>query len=187
MSLWSETDNLIEPTDLNQIDDLWEIDGDDIVPRDGTIPSGNTLWVLNPDGSISPSEAEEQYTVYNNIIERRQQYFINEGGNPHRYIELYGGKLVEILYAEPDIMSYRSDYYYNGKSNTLYIKSGRWASINVITDNVDDEFVYVNNVRISKLANEPNPKTYSNEYYYNIITNKIYKRILYWSRHTDGT
>jgi hypothetical protein len=52
------------------------------------------------------------------LIDRRRPG--SEGGNPHRFVELYGGEAVEVTAFEPDPVTYRTDYYYNSIRNVLY-------------------------------------------------------------------
>ena len=42
------------------------------------------------------------------------------GYNPHRFIELFGGKMVETLRHEPDALTFRDEYYYNTRINVLF-------------------------------------------------------------------
>lgn len=47
---------------------------------------------------------------------------ITIGYNPHRFIELFGGEVVEIWNYEPDPRTFRGDYYYNARTNQLFRK-----------------------------------------------------------------
>jgi hypothetical protein len=64
---------------------------------------------------------------------------ITSGYNPHRFVELYGGEVVEVSQYEPDPQSYRGKFYYNARTNQLYKKLfiGRiyayWKSISEIS------------------------------------------------------
>jgi hypothetical protein len=54
------------------------------------------------------------------------------GGNPHQFIELYGGKLVEMVAHQPSASTFRDEYYYNTMENQLYKKNNnppRWVRI----------------------------------------------------------
>lgn len=44
------------------------------------------------------------------------------GGNPHRFIELFGGEMVECLWYEPDPNTSRSEFYYNTRLNKIFRK-----------------------------------------------------------------
>lgn len=44
------------------------------------------------------------------------------GFNPPRFVELYGGQLVDCLAYEPDAVTFRRLYYYNTTANVLYKK-----------------------------------------------------------------
>ena len=44
------------------------------------------------------------------------------GYNPHRFIELFGGEMVEVWSYEPDPRTFRGDYYYNARINQLFRK-----------------------------------------------------------------
>lgn len=46
----------------------------------------------------------------------------SQGGNPHRFVELRGGREVCMLTAEPDPETYREKYYYNSRLNRLFMK-----------------------------------------------------------------
>jgi hypothetical protein len=45
-----------------------------------------------------------------------------QGFNPWRFVELYGGEVIEPTAFEPDPVTYRSSYYYNTTTNRLYMK-----------------------------------------------------------------
>lgn len=44
------------------------------------------------------------------------------GYNPHWMVERFNGKMVEVLYLEPDPNTFRDDYYYNARTNQLFKK-----------------------------------------------------------------
>lgn len=44
----------------------------------------------------------------------------SQGYNPHRFVELHGGTMVEPTAHEPDPATHRQDYYYNSVTNALY-------------------------------------------------------------------
>lgn len=43
-------------------------------------------------------------------------------GLPHRYIEQYGGKPVQLSFYAPDPMTFRDGFYYHSRENQLYKK-----------------------------------------------------------------
>jgi hypothetical protein len=43
-------------------------------------------------------------------------------GLPHQFLELLGGKPVEMIYYEPDANTFRDQYYYNTRENKIYKK-----------------------------------------------------------------
>ena len=54
------------------------------------------------------------------------------GGNPHQFVELLGGKLVEMVAYQPDPLTFRDEYYYNTMTNHLYKRYNdppRWKRI----------------------------------------------------------
>ena len=75
-------------------------------------------------------------TTVADVIARRGQS--TTGYNPHRFVELFGGTVVEAINYEPDPQTYRQEYYYNSRVNQLFKKlkiSGDtdfyyWKSIN---------------------------------------------------------
>lgn len=44
------------------------------------------------------------------------------GGNPHRFVELFGGEIVSFSITEPDPQTFRGAYYYNTRQNRLFKK-----------------------------------------------------------------
>lgn len=66
------------------------------------------------------------------VDSRRHPYSI--GGNPHNFIELFGGDMVEMTAFEPDARTFRGEYYYNTVLNQLFrkitaTKAGKKSSI----------------------------------------------------------
>ncbi len=54
------------------------------------------------------------------------------GGNPHQFIELYGGSLVKMSAYAPSPITFRDEHYYNTMENQLYKKANdpvRWMRI----------------------------------------------------------
>lgn len=64
---------------------------------------------------------------------------VTNGYNPHRFVELYDGEVVQVLHYEPDPQSYRGKFYYNARTNQLYKKLltgglyAYWKSISEIS------------------------------------------------------
>lgn len=60
----------------------------------------------------------------NNTLETINHYRKNilPSSNPHRFIELIGGREVKMLFFEPDPETFRDDFYYNSRRNVLYKK-----------------------------------------------------------------
>ncbi len=44
------------------------------------------------------------------------------GYNPHRWVEQYGGEIVPYQNYAPDPITFRSQYYYNTRTNQLFKK-----------------------------------------------------------------
>lgn len=62
------------------------------------------------------------------------------GGNPHQFVELLGGKMVEIWAYPPDPLTFREEYYYNSTINELFKKDNdpvRWKRISEIVQSDD--------------------------------------------------
>lgn len=104
------------------------------------------------------------------------------GGHPHTFVELFGGKIIPMLWYEPDAFSFRHDYYYNSSDNNLYTKSAEWVDARVEIDDENDGFVYKNGRSIKKMATSPDPKQFGDLYYYSIAEGRIYARIVKWAR-----
>jgi len=94
-----------------------EIDADDGTNID---LGGNTNWKFGVHVVREPSIIE--------IMERRLDIVgagnSMVGGNPHRFMELYGGEAVEIWSYAPDPTTFRGIFYYNAVENRLYKKFG---------------------------------------------------------------
>ena len=125
-----------------------------------------------------------------NVLEQIQQkrqadQTYSGGGHPHTFVELFGGYIVPMLAAEPDIFSFRRDYYYNSSDNLLYIKKAEWVDLAKEFNSENAEFVFFNGRSIKKMVNEPNPKNFGDKYYYSIISKKIFGRIFKWVRCTN--
>lgn len=120
-------------------------------------------------------------------IQQHQQadHTFTGSGHPHTFVELYGGRLIYITDVEPDILSFRDDYYYNSIDNNLYIKKANWQSIDKQFDDEDDDYVYYGGRSVKKMVNEPDPKKFGDMYYYSLISNKIFGRVLRWVKCTN--
>jgi hypothetical protein len=129
------------------------------------------------------STTQTDGTVLEDIRQRRiADNTYPSGGEPHTFSELFGGNVVETLRTQPDVRSYRSNYYYNSTENNLYKKKAEWTQIETQIDSEDESFVYRNGVRISKLVDEPDPNNFGDIYYYSLRENIIYGKILRWVR-----
>jgi len=64
---------------------------------------------------------EHSLEFLSDIISKRNLHPLG-GGNPHRFVELVGGKFAEQLHYEPDPETFRDQFYYNTRLNRLYKK-----------------------------------------------------------------
>ena len=126
---------------------------------------------------------------YNFLTEIQQQTQVERtysgGGHPHTFVELFGGHTIPMLNVEPDILSFRLDYYYNSSDNNLYIKRSGWENVDRQFDTEDSSYVYYDGRSVKKMVNEPDPKEFGDQYYYNIVSNKVLGRILKWVKCTN--
>lgn len=106
------------------------------------------------------------------------------GGDPHRFVELFGGRIVPYLDNSPDPTTFRDNYYYNTRENNLYVKVARWVDLGKELDNEDDNHVYINNRPIRKHVRTPDPFNYGDTYFYSVVYNKVYGKSVKWSRST---
>lgn len=124
--------------------------------------------------------------MYNFIDEIREQKekesTYEAGGHPHTFVELFGGKPVQILESEPDISSFRDDNYYNSSENMLYVKKAEWSAINDSFDNEDLSYVYYDGRSVKKLVKDPDPKNFGDLYYYSLVSNRLFGKILKWEK-----
>jgi hypothetical protein len=72
------------------------------------------LGKYNLGGTMSHTSDEE---ILESIFSRRGG---GRGGNSHRTVELFDGKMVPTLNNEPDPDTFREDWYYNTRRNKLY-------------------------------------------------------------------
>lgn len=54
------------------------------------------------------------------LATRRNVDSLPGSGIPHRWVELFGGTLVEVTAFEPDPYTYRHLFYYNAITNIIY-------------------------------------------------------------------
>lgn len=59
-------------------------------------------------------------TFLQDLFSRRNQFKRGGVSYPANFVELYDGKMVESIPYEPDANTFRSNYYYNSFTNTLY-------------------------------------------------------------------
>jgi hypothetical protein len=102
-----------------------------------------------------------------------------QGGLPIRYVELFGGVVVEALGYPPDPETYRHGFYYNAVDNHLYKKVGEWMVMNVDVA-VQGDYAIVDGMRVDVMVNEPRPNQYSGRFYYHAIRNKLYRKSVRW-------
>lgn len=107
------------------------------------------------------------------------------GGHPHTFVEMYGGKLIPMQSHEPDVTSFRHDYYYNSSNNILYTKLSEWINVAKEYDEEDSDYVYYSGRSVKKMVNIPDPKNFGDLYYYNLSKNKLYGKVLKWVRCTN--
>lgn len=107
------------------------------------------------------------------------------GGHPHVFVELFGGHIVPMTNVEPDVLTFRHDYYYNAADNNLYIKKAEWVDINRDFDEEDSSFVYFDGRSVKKMVNDPDPKNFGDKYYYSIVSKKVFGRVIKWVKCTN--
>lgn len=89
----------------------------------GGLPSGESFGSFTVTGSsidLGVTVTIPSSTSLEEVIFFRGRPGV--GYNPHRFIELYGGEMLEHLNYEPDPNSYRYEYYYNTRLNSLFKK-----------------------------------------------------------------
>jgi len=116
---------------------------------------------------------------------RQSEQTYTGGGHPHTFVELYDGRMVQMLMIEPDILTFREDYYYNSADNNLYIKNVEWVNVDRKFESEDSGFVYYNNRAVKKMVNEPDPKNFGDKYYYSLISHKVFGKTLKWVKCTN--
>ena len=102
------------------------------------------------------------------------------GGHPHTFVELFGGYVVPMSDVEPDVFSFRHNYYYNSGDNQLYIKQAEWVSIDKGFDKEDLKYVYYNGRAVLKTVRTPDPKYFGDKYYYSLVLNRVFGRTFKW-------
>ena len=121
--------------------------------------------------------------ILSEILEKRliDKTYVS-GGCPFTFVELFGGYVVPMLSIEPDISSFRYDYYYNTTSNCLYVKNVKWIYIAKEFSSQDQKYVYYNGRSIRKCIKPPNPKSFGDKYYYDMPQKKIYGKLMLWTQ-----
>jgi len=109
----------------------------------------------------------------------------SSGGHPHTFVELYDGRVVQMLQDEPNVTTFREDYYYNARDNNLYVKKSEWVNINRQFDEEDEQYVYYNGRSVLKMVNEPDPKTFGDRYYYSLKSNRVFAKAIKWAKCTN--
>ena len=185
MSLWEDPDFRSTAPSTGVADGIWDLDVNGDLEVQTAAIQIDTVWELDVNGDAMPGSAADPFTTYNEIMANRNSPSNVNGGLPHRFIELSGGWIIEMLYDEPDPLSYKYKFYYSTIDNNLYIKSANWIPINAQIDSDGDDYVMVNGRQIKKLMSKPDPYTYNDGYYYDIKSAILYKRAIRWARHTD--
>lgn len=57
--------------------------------------------------------------ILDDIAARRK---LGVGYNPHTFVELFDGEIVEMIWHEPDPLTFRRKYYYNTRLDQLFRK-----------------------------------------------------------------
>lgn len=106
------------------------------------------------------------------------------GGISHWFIEKMGGTMVDSIYYEPDPYSFRGDYYYDTRRNILRHKITKWSQMphNITEYDEGGDFIILpNNRKIQKLLKQPEPGSFADNYYFDIVNNKLYRKSIFWS------
>lgn len=69
-------------------------------------------------GTTTPADVAAATVFVTTLMERRGKRTL--GYNPHRFVELHGGEMIEPTAFEPDPITHRNNYYYNSVTNVLY-------------------------------------------------------------------
>jgi len=117
--------------------------------------------------------------------QREVEKTYTNGGHPYTFVQLYDGQIVPMQDVEPEVFSFRYNYYYNTAENELYIKKAEWVNLGREFDEEDIHYVYYNGRSVRKMVNEPDPKNFGDIYYYSIISNRVFGRILKWVKCTN--
>lgn len=95
------------------------------------------IFIL-PIGSIGPKERnwhisqvfDQDVTTYVPIPGNYPSIPRSLGHNDMNFVALYGGRIVEMLNYEPDINTFRYNFYYNSRLNKLFKKQNNcWRPI----------------------------------------------------------
>lgn len=124
-----------------------------------------------------------EFPVLEEIINKRMvEETHTQGGLPYSFTKLNGGKIVEMLCYEPDVSSFRDEYYYNTKENVLYKKYAAWVASNYNIVRSTRNIILENGRIINNLVKQPDPRTYSDNFYYNGVDGQLYVKILRWAK-----
>jgi hypothetical protein len=135
--------------------------------------------------------SDQNGTAPVNMLDQIQQKRLTEktyngGGHPHTFVELFGGHIVPMISVEPDVFSFRHNYYYNSADNNLYTKKAEWVVLHKAFDNEDTSYVYYDGRSVKKMVNDPDPENFGDKYYFSIKSNKVYGRMLKWVKCTNS-
>ena len=121
------------------------------------------------------------FPVLEEIINKRAgDDTYSQGGMAYSFIKLSNGKVVEMMFNEPDVKSFRDDYYYNAHNNILNKKYAIWVESNFNVQDSNVNIVLDNGRIINNLVSPPDPKSYSDDFYYNSSTKKLYRKVIRW-------
>lgn len=98
---------------------------------------GGKPWAFfvedDPDDALASKpwvkDCSDETLEINNALERVQTFLANvqqyrcppgPGYNPHRFVELYGGTIIEPTAFPPDPVTARCPYYYDAITNRMY-------------------------------------------------------------------
>lgn len=181
-----------------------EIHSNYFTPQYDLSPGPHTLSVQERDSAGNWSESGDHTIIIDTTndsfleqaFEARQKTSTQSfGGYPHRWIELFGGKALQLLTHHPNIESFRDRWYYNTVENELYSKLMWWQA----TDADISEYSHsgftpsksavglakesTSNRIVEAFACAPDPYNYHDDYYYNTCDEIFYRKRASWQRY----
>lgn len=123
-----------------------------------------------------------EYPIIDEMIAKRYANSTYSSGTmPHTWIELYGGRMIQILPHHPEIKSFRDKYYYNSYENKLFERVAEWSVLGADLECDNAEYVVApTGRRIPVRISMPDPAYFLDDYYYNLYEQRVYRRILSW-------